>query len=110
MRSFKEMVRYGRSFFKGDQVGVQDVPDIRRPKRATGTWKYRRVVSGQDVYLKRIRRPSFNTQLDTRPRKDGKPNCPECGHNRFKTDVKFPNGQRLLMCRNPECNNQLIGV
>lgn len=70
-------------------------------RRKAGTWKYRNMVSGVNVPLRRVLRPkSANFDIDTRPRDDGHPNCPECGHNRFKTMYKYTaEGLRQIACR-----------
>jgi len=56
-------------------------------------------TSGVNTRLKVVNRPwSGKTLLDTRARTDGKPNCPECGHNRFKTSAKH-GAKREIECR-----------
>jgi len=80
---------------------------------------YKRIASMFDVYLDVdaiARAGQHKFQPDKTPRKDGKPGCPECKHNAFKTVRKSthnPNDKfsdrelRLIECRNPDCGQQL---
>jgi len=118
---FKEMLRYAANVSKKDPVDPRTVTSTDRPlfnkiekhystprpKRDRRIWKYRQLTSGVPITMRRIKRPwSDKMILDTRPRTDGKPGCPECGHNRFKTVCKFENGQRKIACR--YCESEVL--
>lgn len=114
---FKEMLRYAANVFKRDPKVVKKQPtdlkrkhfDAPRPTRDRRIWKYRRLVSGIPIIMRRIRRPwSDMFIVDTRPREDGHENCAECGHNRFKTKYKTSGGTRVIECRNPACETRRI--
>lgn len=108
---FKELLKHGASLFKKSTEPVQ-VPKsavIRtkidkhysspRPQRDRRVWKYRQLTSGVPITMLRYRNAIGSKQmLDTRERDDGLPNCPDCGHNRYKTALKGKNGRRIA-CR-----------
>jgi len=108
---FSQMLKYAANVFKKDRDTTQ-LPKSAvistkidkhysspRPVRDRRVWKYRQLTSGVPIQMQKYRNAIGSRQmLDTRRRDDGYANCPECGHNRYKTALKGANGRRIA-CR-----------